>query len=255
MKGSKLDLLLHGENPLALERLMELLHPAHASILPLNSSGREALREHQFGFILVADEGSHDGSRQRLLHLVSEIRGKARILVVGRSISTFELHRLMLAGANGFILYRDVKRHLKWAVAAIRNGRSWMPLEAAEKPAGIEVEAELPPVPSFGQRLTTQEALILNLLTKNGSNKEIGNQLRISEATVKFHVSNLFKKLGVRDRRSAATLGHALAVSNTGPTTDPGGGFPTGPAQLELVNRDTSDTPQHLIKSAKVGGK
>ena len=53
--------------------------------------------------------------------------------------------------------------------------------------------------------LTPQEGIILSLLsTRNLSNKEIGNRLRISERTVKFHLTNMFDKLGVRSRHALA---------------------------------------------------
>jgi two-component system NarL family response regulator len=54
--------------------------------------------------------------------------------------------------------------------------------------------------------LTPRETDVLKLIVKGLSNKEIGNELFISEVTVKLHVSNLFAKLRVSDRTKAATL-------------------------------------------------
>jgi len=252
MKNDKLPLVLYGENPLALLCLSRLLRPAQVSVVPFSCSNVWA-RNHSSEFILIADEGCYDISKQRVLHLVREIGERARTLVIGHSASTLHLRQLVLAGVHGFIAYGDLESQLQPALAALRSGRLWMPVR------GDEVDSEPGMAArrgfSCGCRLTAHEKIVLELLGRSLSNKEIGNQLRITERTVKFHVSNLFKKLGVRDRRSAATLGQALAASNASPTSDPAGGSPTGPAQLELVNRGTPDTPQPPARAAKFGGK
>ena len=56
-----------------------------------------------------------------------------------------------------------------------------------------------------GQDLTSRELDVLRLIVAGKSNKEIGNQLHISEATVKTHINNLLGKLGVSDRTQATT--------------------------------------------------
>jgi two-component system NarL family response regulator len=53
--------------------------------------------------------------------------------------------------------------------------------------------------------LTAREMEVLELIVRGRSNKEIGTQLGISEATVKSHINNILSKLGVTDRTQAAT--------------------------------------------------
>jgi two-component system NarL family response regulator len=50
--------------------------------------------------------------------------------------------------------------------------------------------------------LTGRELEVLRHIVDGKSNKEIGNTLNISEATVKSHINNILSKLGVSDRRS-----------------------------------------------------
>jgi DNA-binding NarL/FixJ family response regulator len=52
--------------------------------------------------------------------------------------------------------------------------------------------------------LTPQESKVLELVSKGKINKEIGNELNISERTVKYHVSNLLLKFGVKTRQDLA---------------------------------------------------
>ena len=54
--------------------------------------------------------------------------------------------------------------------------------------------------------LSRREQEVLNSLLENLANKEIGNKLNISERTVKFHVSNLLNKFGVRRRADLILL-------------------------------------------------
>ena len=54
--------------------------------------------------------------------------------------------------------------------------------------------------------MTKRELDVLKLLAVGMFNKEVGKRLEISERTVKNHVSNIFKKLGVTDRTQAAVF-------------------------------------------------
>jgi len=56
-----------------------------------------------------------------------------------------------------------------------------------------------------GSDLTGRELEVLQQIVAGKSNKEIGTQLNISEATVKSHINNILSKLGVSDRTQAAT--------------------------------------------------
>ena len=55
------------------------------------------------------------------------------------------------------------------------------------------------------EALSGREVEVLKLVAGGTSNKEIGGQLHISEATVKSHLSHIFGKLGVDDRTAAVT--------------------------------------------------
>jgi DNA-binding NarL/FixJ family response regulator len=66
---------------------------------------------------------------------------------------------------------------------------------------------------TFG-RLTPREAEVLNLLANGQSNKEIGRALELREITIKLHVRNVFRKLGVRNRVEAANAAR-LATTAT----------------------------------------
>jgi len=144
---------------------------------------------------------------------VSELRENARTLVIGDVTSPLYLRHLFLAGIHGFIDYADLKSQFRPALAAIRDGRLWMPVQTAE---GFSPRLEDKARMGFASPgvLTPQEVTILSLLSRNLSNKEIGNRLRISERTVKFHITNMFDKLGVRSRHALARFANVFAGCN-----------------------------------------
>jgi DNA-binding NarL/FixJ family response regulator len=58
----------------------------------------------------------------------------------------------------------------------------------------------------IGYNLTETEQKILGALAKGASNQEISQQFSITVSTVKYHLTNIFSKLGVRNRVEATTL-------------------------------------------------
>jgi DNA-binding NarL/FixJ family response regulator len=81
------------------------------------------------------------------------------------------------------------------AIRAVHAGKTRIPPVVAERLASR----------MGGSALTTRELAVLELIVGGKSNKEIGNALSISEATVKTHINNLLGKMGVTDRTQAAT--------------------------------------------------
>ena len=204
-----LRVVFYCESPLAVRYLTGLLPGTQTSNLALRATGDEVVRTHGSGFILVAEEGSQETTKHKLLSLVRELRENARTLVIGDVTSPLYLRHLFLAGIHGFIDYADLKSQFRPALAAIRDGRLWMPVQTAEGfSPWLEDKARM----GFASPgvLTPQEVTILSLLSKNLSNKEIGNRLRISERTVKFHLTNMFDKLGVRSRHALARFAMCL---------------------------------------------
>ena len=141
--------------------------------------------------------------------LVRDLRGAhpgRPVVVVAEDLSEGLVFPLLRAGVRGFLTYEDARARLPQAVAAVAQGRTWMPrghLAAfLELLLGQSQPSRLPP----GWLLLSQrEKDVLSLLLKNLSNKEIGSRLNIAERTVKFHVSNLLSKFGV-ERRSDLIL-------------------------------------------------
>jgi DNA-binding NarL/FixJ family response regulator len=128
-------------------------------------------------------------------------RARARVLVLTSAADPAAVTLAMRAGAAGF-LYKDVDPDaLVRAVRSVNDGNMLLAPEAA----GLLVRsgASRDAVHGLGA-LTGREREVLARIAEGRSNREIARLLRVSEKTVKTHVSSVLAKLGVADRTQAA---------------------------------------------------
>jgi DNA-binding NarL/FixJ family response regulator len=127
----------------------------------------------------------------------------ARVLVLTSATEPAAASLAVRSGAAG-LLYKDVDPDaLVRAIRAVHDGHLLFAPEAAGalmRTAGAEGAV------SGLDALTTREREVLAQLADGRSNREIARALRVSEKTVKSHVSSVLAKLGVADRTQAALL-------------------------------------------------
>ncbi len=132
----------------------------------------------------------------------------ARLLVVAEKFNEANSFSLLRLGAKGLLTYAEARDQLPRALPLVAEGGFWVPRAVL---SGF-VDSILSNV--HGRRLKTDTATdlsrreqeVLEALLENLANKEIANKLHISERTVKFHVSNLLNKFGVRRRADLILL-------------------------------------------------
>lgn len=106
-------------------------------------------------------------------------------------------------GASGFIPKSSSLPSIQQGVNAVLAGDTWWP-EQSQAAASLSAEAK---AASAGlASLTPQQFRVLTMVCDGLLNKQIAYQLGVSEATVKAHVTAMFRKLGVRTRTQAALL-------------------------------------------------
>ena len=117
---------------------------------------------------------------------------------------------LVRAGATGYLLKDTESAQIVEAIRAIYRGESLIhPSVASKILAEFSLLAQKKgKKPSWEDHdLTEREVTVLRLVADGKTNKEIANNLDLSEKTVKNHVRNIFHKLQVYDRTQAAILG------------------------------------------------
>jgi len=120
---------------------------------------------------------------------------KAKIIVLAEHAGDAEITKALKKGAAGYICKDVSPGELVTAIRTVAAGRKYIPEDVAQ------ILSE-----NIGQEsLTPAETNVLRMIVGGMSNKEIAFALDVSENTVKTHVKNIFDKIGVSDRTSAAT--------------------------------------------------
>ena len=123
---------------------------------------------------------------------------ETQILVLTTYDTDADILRAIEAGATGYLLKDTPREELFRAVRAAARGESVLAPAVA---ARLIQQVRTPDAKS----LTVREIEVLSRVAQGASNREIGRQLHISEATVKTHLLHIFSKLEVTDRTAAVT--------------------------------------------------
>jgi DNA-binding NarL/FixJ family response regulator len=116
-------------------------------------------------------------------------------------------------GVRGFLLRSSGQEELLWAIRSVAQGDAFMSPQIASGFLQWLLRSGLPrSIPRPLRLLTEREHEVLTFLADGLNNAEIAGKLYVSEATVKFHVSNLLSKLEQRDRLQLAVYAHRAGV-------------------------------------------
>jgi DNA-binding NarL/FixJ family response regulator len=121
----------------------------------------------------------------------------ARIIVLTTFSGDVQVLRAMKAGAVGYVLKEGLHKDLLDMIRGVRAGRRTLSPEVSFQLANHLGD----------DALTPAEVDVLRLIAAGKANKQIADQLRITEFTVKSRVQNILSKLGASDRTQAALIG------------------------------------------------
>jgi DNA-binding NarL/FixJ family response regulator len=129
---------------------------------------------------------------------IVERQPRTRVLAVSGSDIDERIFSALRAGALGYVSKGSGKEELVAAIRLVAEGRASMPAEMTRKLVARLAEPAEPV-----EKLSDRELEVLRLTAHGLVNREIGERLSISEATVRTHLSNIFGKLDVRNRVEA----------------------------------------------------
>lgn len=112
------------------------------------------------------------------------------------------------AGARGFLPKTLTSEGMLSALRLVLSGETYVPslVYFGRTPARDPLPDGAPAETAKVRQLTAREREILVLLVAGNSNKGIGNQLDITEPTVRSHLKNIYRKLGVKNRAHAVGM-------------------------------------------------
>ena len=136
----------------------------------------------------------------------------ARVLV----LTTFDLdeyvYEALRAGASGFVLKDDPPEQLLEAVRTVASGEALLSPAITKRVIREFTRMARPSPPKELDDLSTREREVLRLIALGLSNAQIGQELFISETTVKTHVTHILSKLGLRDRVQVVVLAYQTGI-------------------------------------------
>lgn len=199
-RPSKLRLILADDHTLVREGLSLILDTVpDMTIVAHASTGEEAIDlflKHEPDLLLLDIHMPGEGGLSAVKRILKN-RPHARILILTAYDTEEDIYRSMLAGAGGYILKDTPPDELISAIRTVASGQRFMSRSAGAKLAGRIGAPEL----------TNRELVILQCVASGRANKEIADQLGVSEGTVKSHVNKIMRKLGAVSRTDAALVG------------------------------------------------
>jgi len=134
------------------------------------------------------------------LDAITAIRGEfrdAKIIVLTTYKGDVQILRALKAGAQGYLLKNAIHKELVDTIRSVHAGK-----KALSPEASFEIAEH-----ATDDALTPAEISVLRLIAAGNANKQIADQLSITEETVKGRVKNMLSKLGASDRTQAAMIG------------------------------------------------
>ena len=172
---------------------------ADMTIVAQATNGREAIqqfRSHHPDVTLMDIQMPEMNGLDALIAIRNE-SPEARIIMLTTYAGDAQVLRAIKAGAQGYLLKSALHRELLETIRRVHSGKKALSAEASYEVAEHATD----------DALTPAEVSVLRLIAQGDANKEIAEQLSVSEETVKGQVRNILSKLGAKDRTQAAMIG------------------------------------------------
>jgi DNA-binding NarL/FixJ family response regulator len=131
---------------------------------------------------------------------VTAIRGEfpdAKVIMLTTFEGDVEIQRALAAGVRAYLLKSAPLEELVEVIRKVHTGRKHLPAQVADNLAQHFSD----------DSLSEREVEVLRRMAEGDRNRDIGEQLSISEETVKVHIRHIMDKLGAKDRTQAVAIG------------------------------------------------
>ena len=198
--GPRIRILAVDDHPIVRQGIARLVGIQPDMILVGEASnGREAMQQFrtQHPDVTLMDLQMPEMNGLDALIAIRNEFPDARIIMLTTYAGDARILRALKAGAQGYLLKNTLHKELLERIRAVHAGRKTISADASYELTEHATD----------EALTPAEVRVLRLIAAGDSNKEIAEQLSISEETVKGQVRNILSKLGAKDRTHAAMIG------------------------------------------------
>jgi DNA-binding NarL/FixJ family response regulator len=203
--------VLLDQHPLWHEAVEPVLDRLEVEVVAKTTVPDEALavvEEHQPDLLLLELDFPDDGlDGISLIREVKERNPALRVIVLSLYDNPNEVEASFAAGAAAYVLKCVRPDDLATAVRQAFEPSIYLPGSKPTARAGGD----------RSKLLTERELEIVRLVGEGHSNRELARMLWVTEQTVKFHLTNIYKKLGVSNRTEASRWAQAQGLLSAGP--------------------------------------
>jgi DNA-binding NarL/FixJ family response regulator len=206
----KISVCLLASHPLVLAEFQRLLSTIPVRVLSKKMESQLGEKDSipSAGVYVIDVQGNFRLTEGLVAKVMEEFPG-ARLLLVGGDFSEEMAFPLLRLGVKGLLEHQQLADQLARALQSIAAGGYWVPRNLLSRFVdSVLAKTSRSANMSSRARLSRREKEVVSGLLDNLSNKEIAKTLNISERTVKFHVSNLLQKFGVRRRADLIVLAY-----------------------------------------------
>jgi two-component system, NarL family, nitrate/nitrite response regulator NarL len=138
----------------------------------------------------------------QVLRSLRDAGRKTRVILLSGAVEGDDISRSFELGARGLVRKDVAASMLINCMRAVREGKYWIGRQSAESIEEVlqRCRSSAKRASPENYRLTPREMQIIRAVVSASTNREIAQQLSISEETVKHHITNIFDKLGVYNR-------------------------------------------------------
>lgn len=216
---SAISIAFVDDHPILLEGIVSVFsRSSELNIVAKGYTTEDALKiaETHSPDILVVDL-SMPGDIFEAISKISGRQSNTKVIAFTAATGIDQAVRALDAGASGYVLKGSTADDLLNAVHAVRTGETFITQGFAGKVIAALRNASLRKAAVQAIKLSIREEQIVRLLMRGRTNREIAEQLHISEKTVKHYMTVLMQKLNVRNR-----LEVVIAAQKLGDVVDPG---------------------------------
>lgn len=187
---AEMKILLVDDHAILLDGIRNLLEKEGLVVAGVAESAEKALLflKSNDVDIIITDFHMPGMDGLSLVNTVRRIQPSIKTIVLSMHDEAHLVKEILRAGVNGYVLKKDTHQELLAAIDEVRQGRVYLSSDI-NKILITNLQN-----PDEGRLLTDREREILKLIAREYSNKQIAEELFISERTVETHRKNIFKK-------------------------------------------------------------
>jgi DNA-binding NarL/FixJ family response regulator len=206
--------------PLWLEALGDLLTREGVEVLATTTDsvhGFDLVREHEPEMLVLDVEATDENDALALVSQAKALQPEIKVVVVSSLRDTRLIAEALQAGASAYCLKSAGPADL---TAGMRQsmGQQSIYLPPVAQPHALAAQGDLE-LKAANVDLTKRELEILRLVAEGHSNSQLAKMLWVTEQTVKFHLSNIYRKLSVANRTEASRWAQRHGVLTVGDDT------------------------------------